>query len=199
MAMLNQMVITFYMFTSNMLIESKWHGAQSNSYVFWSWMAGALPLHYRRGKMIQLIRETRSKTIQRTVNSEKRTKDPTHQLMAHHLCRIQEPLDLRTKATPCIQQRQTPQTHTNSRRRQCTAVHPLNRSNQALALTKARTASIPWGVVDSCTSANNVTSNPYVKVLDFHVLMLVIESSNIQTINNRWLVRLPVWACSVLF
>jgi hypothetical protein len=138
MAMLNQMVITFYMFTSNMLIESKWHGAQSNPYVFLT-VNG-------RGKMIQLIRETGSKTIHRMVNSEKPAKDPTHQLMAHHLCWIQEHLDLRTKATPCIQQRQTPQTLTNSRHRQCTDVHPHNRSDQALALTKARTASIPLGV-----------------------------------------------------
>jgi hypothetical protein len=85
-------------------------------------------MHYRRGKMIQLMGKPDPKTIHRTVNSGKPAEDPTHQLMAHHPCRIQEPLDLRTKATPCIQQRQTPQTHTNSRRRQCIAVHPRNRS-----------------------------------------------------------------------
>jgi hypothetical protein len=52
--------------------------------------------------------------------------------MAHHLCRILEPLDLIIEeATPYIQQTRTPQTHTNFRHWQRTVVHP-RKSGQAL-------------------------------------------------------------------
>jgi hypothetical protein len=76
-------------------------------------------------------------------NSGKSAKNKTRQLMAHHLCRIQEPLDLRIDATPCIQQRQTPLTLTIGR---APAMHPRKRSGQALTLTKTRTASTTWDV-----------------------------------------------------
>ena len=95
-------------------------------------MAGALPLHYRRGKMVQLIGKPDPKTIHARLIWET-GKNHTQQLMAHHLCRKQEPPDLGTEAMPCIQQRRTPQTPTNSLQWQHTEVHPRNRSGQALA------------------------------------------------------------------
>jgi hypothetical protein len=47
------------------------------------------------------------------VNSGKPAKDPTHQLMAHHLCRIQGPLDLR-KRTRLVSNKDKLRKHTRT-------------------------------------------------------------------------------------